>query len=70
MLDEQEQADDESLDLENLTEAAAPVGDGLAEVIIATDSHSHAGSNLSKGDKIRVTPDDWAWLAEHHLIEV
>ncbi|MFZ2452584.1 MAG: hypothetical protein WAW36_18915 [Methylovulum miyakonense] len=44
--------------------------DGNVQVIIAVDTHSHAGQPVSKGDKITVTPAERDWLSEHQLIEV
>lgn len=44
--------------------------DGKIPVVIAVETHSHAGQAVNKGDKITVTPSERDWLLKHNLIEV
>ncbi|MCC5809860.1 MAG: hypothetical protein JJU06_05755 [Ectothiorhodospiraceae bacterium] len=41
----------------------------LVEVVIDREGHTHAGKPCEKGEKIKVTPRQKAWMEKHKVIK-
>lgn len=49
--------------------AETPETPTTVPVVVIVDTHTHQGAPVAKGATIEVTPDEQAFLLQHHVIE-